>query len=90
MALAVIQDDEGFNWNKHIPNEGSTLVEAVTFNRDRGITRIKMNKIEEIWMEARDAKRWDAKRQCLLDPEGNIATDPKTIDFKAFVKTTPC
>ncbi|MFS8007728.1 hypothetical protein Hanom_Chr14g01264451 [Helianthus anomalus] len=56
-ALAVIQDDGGFNWNKYIPNEGSTFLAAVTLNREREITHLKMSKIEEIWMEARDAER---------------------------------
>ncbi|MFS7967800.1 hypothetical protein Hanom_Chr09g00790001 [Helianthus anomalus] len=50
-ALAVIQDDEGFNWNDYIPGEDkieSTFmaeVTPVTFNRDRGIAHIRMNRI---------------------------------------------
>ncbi|MFS7986715.1 hypothetical protein Hanom_Chr11g01013571 [Helianthus anomalus] len=91
-ALAMIHDDEGFNWNKYIPDEGSTIVATtipVTFNRERAIARLKMNKLEKSWLDAKRANRWDAEKECYLHPQGNILTDLSTIDFEAFVKTIP-
>ncbi|KAJ0441796.1 putative transcription factor interactor and regulator CCHC(Zn) family [Helianthus annuus] len=48
-ALAVIQDDEGLNWNDFIPDDeqiGSAFVadiQPVTFNRERQIAHVRMN-----------------------------------------------
>ncbi|MFS7967582.1 hypothetical protein Hanom_Chr09g00787411 [Helianthus anomalus] len=61
-VLVITQEDEGFNWNKYIPNEGVALVAELRWNREEEIARKKL---------------------------GNIATDPKTIDFDALVKTIP-
>ncbi|XP_021984602.1 uncharacterized protein LOC110880296 [Helianthus annuus] len=68
-ALAVIQDDEGFNWNDYIPDEeqiGSAFVDdisPVTFNREREIAHVRMNIIHRAYKEAVKAKRWDAERE---------------------------
>ncbi|MFS8003579.1 hypothetical protein Hanom_Chr13g01215611 [Helianthus anomalus] len=53
------------------------------------IARKKLGEFKDIWTEAKDAERWDDERLCYLDPEWNIATDAKTIDFDALVKTIP-
>ncbi|MFS7986513.1 hypothetical protein Hanom_Chr11g01011191 [Helianthus anomalus] len=42
-----------------------------------------------IYREAKESNSWDEEPQCYLDPEGNITTDPTTIDFDALVKTIP-
>ncbi|MFS7913602.1 hypothetical protein Hanom_Chr02g00143651 [Helianthus anomalus] len=46
-------------------------------------------KIYDAYKEAKKAKRWDPDRECHLDPKGNICIDPKSIDFKALVKSIP-
>ncbi|MFS7946528.1 hypothetical protein Hanom_Chr06g00537331 [Helianthus anomalus] len=48
-----------------------------------------MNKIEIAWLDVKRANRWDSEKEYYLDPQGNILTDPSTIDFAAFIKTTP-
>ncbi|KAJ0867548.1 putative transcription factor interactor and regulator CCHC(Zn) family [Helianthus annuus] len=64
-ALAVIQDDEGFNWNDFIPDEDQigyafmAEVTPVTFNKEREIAHLKMNKIYQAYKEAVKVKRWD-------------------------------
>ncbi|KAF5801702.1 putative transcription factor interactor and regulator CCHC(Zn) family [Helianthus annuus] len=94
-ALAVIQDDEGFNWNDFIPDDdqiGSAFVvdvKQVTFNREREIAHVRMNRIHRAYKEVVKAKRWDTERECYLDPKGNVCTDPKTIEFDALVKSIP-
>ncbi|MFS7900349.1 hypothetical protein Hanom_Chr00s108192g01806551 [Helianthus anomalus] len=80
MDLVVTQGYEVFNWNKYIPNEGVALVAELKRNREDNIARKKLDKIYNIWKEAKDAGRWDDERKCYLDPEENIATDPNRID----------
>ncbi|MFS7911142.1 hypothetical protein Hanom_Chr02g00114551 [Helianthus anomalus] len=76
-ALAVIHDDdERFNWNDYIPDEdqqGLAFVATttlVTFNRERDIAHVRMNRIYRAYKEAKKEKRWDAERECYLDPKG--------------------
>ncbi|MFS7979294.1 hypothetical protein Hanom_Chr10g00925651 [Helianthus anomalus] len=101
-ALAVIQDDEGFNWGEFLPEEDAfgyafmAQVEAPpttppnsTYNRERSLASIKMKRVHNAYKEATKAKRWDPDRECYLDPKGNICVDPKSIDFEALVKSIP-
>ncbi|MFS8031928.1 hypothetical protein Hanom_Chr17g01551631 [Helianthus anomalus] len=43
----------------------------------------------EVFKETKTTKIWDEQRKCYLDPEGNHAIDPKTVDFDALVATLP-
>ncbi|KAJ0734988.1 putative transcription factor interactor and regulator CCHC(Zn) family [Helianthus annuus] len=97
-ALAVIQDDEGFNWGDFLPEEdavGYAFMAQVetpptsTYNRERSLASIKKKRIYNSYKEAKKAKRWDPDRECYLDPKGNICVDPATIDFEALVKSIP-
>ncbi|KAJ0715074.1 putative transcription factor interactor and regulator CCHC(Zn) family [Helianthus annuus] len=95
-ALAVIQDDEGFNWRDFLPDEnvvGYAFMAEVeptsTYNRERSLAQVKMKRIYNAYKEAKKAKRWDPDRECYLDPKGNICVDPKSIDFEALVKLIP-
>ncbi|MFS7914911.1 hypothetical protein Hanom_Chr02g00159111 [Helianthus anomalus] len=60
-AMAVIHEDEGFNWSKYISREEHALVAEVEQTNGR----------------------WDAERECYLDPQGNPVVDPKKVDFNA-------
>ncbi|KAJ0750152.1 putative transcription factor interactor and regulator CCHC(Zn) family [Helianthus annuus] len=95
-ALAVIQDEEGFNWNDFLPEEdfvGSAFMAQVepepAYHRERQLAHLQMKRIREAYKEAVKAKRWDLDRECYLDPKGNVCTDPKTIVFEALVKSIP-
>ncbi|MFS7905237.1 putative transcription factor interactor and regulator CCHC(Zn) family [Helianthus anomalus] len=68
-ALAVIQDDEGFKWNKYIPREKHVLVVAVDNSWQRHFARERINELYDPFDEAKEAKRWDAERECYLDPQ---------------------
>ncbi|MFS7979713.1 hypothetical protein Hanom_Chr10g00930951 [Helianthus anomalus] len=43
-------------------------------------------RISGIFTEAKRAKRWDADRECYIDPMGNIAIDSRTLDFDAMIQ----
>ncbi|KAJ0453376.1 hypothetical protein HanIR_Chr15g0728701 [Helianthus annuus] len=43
-------------------------------------------KIYRTWMETKKARRWDPDRECYLDPNGNIAVDPDTVDIEVLTK----
>ncbi|MFS8002952.1 hypothetical protein Hanom_Chr13g01208121 [Helianthus anomalus] len=98
-ALAVIQDDEGFDWSEFLPEEDlvgyafmshiEPLAPASTYNRERSLAQIKKKKIYLAYKEAKKAKRWDPDRGCYLDPKGNICIDPATIDLEALIKSIP-
>ncbi|MFS8003809.1 hypothetical protein Hanom_Chr13g01218251 [Helianthus anomalus] len=36
-----------------------------------------------------EQKRWDPDRECYLDPQGNVCTNPKAINFDALVTSIP-
>ncbi|KAF5797637.1 putative transcription factor interactor and regulator CCHC(Zn) family [Helianthus annuus] len=101
-ALAVIHDDEGFDWSDILPEEDvvgyafaatteikpfrDTRTAAEKSNDRQQRAQYKMIRISRVYSEAKKAKRWDADRECYLDPEGNIAIDPKTLSLEAFAE----
>ncbi|KAJ0567523.1 hypothetical protein HanIR_Chr06g0285801 [Helianthus annuus] len=46
----------------------------------------RMSRIYNTYKEAKRAKRWDADRECYLDPQGNIAVDPDSISVDALIQ----
>ncbi|KAJ0728253.1 putative transcription factor interactor and regulator CCHC(Zn) family [Helianthus annuus] len=96
-ALAVIQDDEGFDWNEFLPKEdavGYAFMAHIeppgppsTYNRERCLAQRQKKKIYDAYKEAEKAKRWDPDRECYLDPKGNICIDPSTIDVEILMKS---
>ncbi|MFS7986992.1 hypothetical protein Hanom_Chr11g01016781 [Helianthus anomalus] len=88
-ALVVTQDDAGFNWNKYIPKEKVALVVEVRPSREERHAPMRLNEVYDVFMEAKSANRWDDKRKCFLDPQGNLAVDPKMVDFEALVAAIP-
>ncbi|MFS8006774.1 hypothetical protein Hanom_Chr14g01253111 [Helianthus anomalus] len=84
-ALVVTQEDEGFNWNKYIPNEGSALVAEIRWSREQHKAHERLNEVCTTFREAKHAERCDDERKCYLDPQGNSAVDPKMVDFDALV-----
>ncbi|XP_035840425.1 uncharacterized protein DDB_G0283697-like [Helianthus annuus] len=61
-----------------------TRTEANKANDRRQRAEWKMMRLSRVHTEAKRAKRWDADRECYLDPEGNIAIDPKTLSLEAM------
>ncbi|MFS8018119.1 hypothetical protein Hanom_Chr15g01388391 [Helianthus anomalus] len=45
-----------------------------------------MSRIYYTFKESKRAMRWDADRECYLDPNGNIAVDPDSISFEALIQ----
>ncbi|MFS7995280.1 putative transcription factor interactor and regulator CCHC(Zn) family [Helianthus anomalus] len=95
-ALVVTQDDEGFNWNKYIPKEKHALVAEVKSDqvrekttRERRIAGIKLDEMSAAFEEAKRAGRWDEKRKCYTNPQGNPVVDSKSVDFKALLDVIP-
>ncbi|KAJ0669546.1 putative transcription factor interactor and regulator CCHC(Zn) family [Helianthus annuus] len=88
-ALVTIQDDEGFNWNKCIPNEKVALVAEVRASREERHARMRLSDVYEVFMEEKRADKWDDERKCFVDPQGNPAVDPDLVDFKAPVAPIP-
>ncbi|XP_022042426.1 myb-like protein X [Helianthus annuus] len=101
-ALAVIHDDKGFDWSDILPEEDvvgyafaaktvikpfrDTRTAAEKSNDRHQRAQYKMMRIYRVYSKAKKAKRWDADRECYLDPEGNIAIDPKTLSLEAFAE----
>ncbi|MFS7962271.1 hypothetical protein Hanom_Chr08g00724681 [Helianthus anomalus] len=44
------------------------------------------SKIYHTWKEAKRANRWDADRECYLDPKGNIAVDPDSVSVETLTE----
>ncbi|KAJ0604016.1 putative transcription factor interactor and regulator CCHC(Zn) family [Helianthus annuus] len=88
-AYVTIQNDEGFNWNKYILKKKLALVAETRPSREERHARMELSKVHEIFMEASRENRWDAKRECFVDPQGNPAVDPQKVDFEALVAAIP-
>ncbi|MFS7946565.1 hypothetical protein Hanom_Chr06g00537831 [Helianthus anomalus] len=86
--MALIQEDEGFNWDKYIPRE-KVLVAEVDNRWQRDFARHEIIKFYDHFEEAQIANRWDAERDCFLDPQGNPMVDPKKVDFNAATAVFP-
>ncbi|XP_022020137.1 uncharacterized protein LOC110920219 [Helianthus annuus] len=88
-ALAVIHHDEGFDWSDLLPEEDAvgyafmakivpfkdTRTEEEKYSYRKMIAQNMKDKIYRTWKEAKSAKRWDAERECYLDPKGNIVVE---------------
>ncbi|MFS7998476.1 hypothetical protein Hanom_Chr12g01154261 [Helianthus anomalus] len=48
-----------------------------------------LSDVYKAFTEARWANRWDAKRECFVDPKGNPIVDPDKVDFEALVAVIP-
>ncbi|KAJ0554145.1 putative transcription factor interactor and regulator CCHC(Zn) family [Helianthus annuus] len=93
-ALVVIQDDEGYDWIKVLPEEdyvGSAFVAEVVDDKrwQRDNASFQIRKLYAPFKEAQKAKRWDAERECYLDPQGNPVVGPKKVDFDAVANLFP-
>ncbi|XP_022024576.1 paramyosin-like [Helianthus annuus] len=99
-ALAVIHDDEGFDWSELLPEEDAvgyafmtkiipfkdTRTEEVKYVNGKMLAQCMKDKIYRTWKEAKSTKRWDADRECYLDPKGNIVVEPSSISVETLIK----
>ncbi|KAJ0887197.1 putative transcription factor interactor and regulator CCHC(Zn) family [Helianthus annuus] len=101
-ALAVIYDDEGYDWSELLPEEDAVGYafmaknepipwkdnrnEEQKYNYRRLLATNRMIRISGIFSEVKRANRWDPDRECYLDPYGNIAIDNNTLDLEAIIK----
>ncbi|KAJ0751833.1 putative transcription factor interactor and regulator CCHC(Zn) family [Helianthus annuus] len=83
-ALAVIHDDEGYDWSELLPEEDAVgyafmakskpvpwkdnRTKEQKYGHRKLITTNKMIRISGIYLEAKRANRWDPDRECYLDP----------------------
>ncbi|KAJ0734586.1 putative transcription factor interactor and regulator CCHC(Zn) family [Helianthus annuus] len=72
-ALAVIHDDEGYDWSQVCPEEDAVGY-AFIANDDhdtwwrRDSARWEISKLNEPFQEAQRAKRWNEELECYMDP----------------------
>ncbi|KAF5759446.1 putative transcription factor interactor and regulator CCHC(Zn) family [Helianthus annuus] len=93
-ALAVIHDDEGYDWSQVLPEEdavGYAFVANVDHDRwwRNDYARWEIEKFREPFKEAQRAKRWNDELECYMDPRGNPVVDPSKVDFEAVTKLLP-
>ncbi|KAM0007872.1 putative transcription factor interactor and regulator CCHC(Zn) family [Helianthus debilis subsp. tardiflorus] len=96
-ALAVVQDDEGFDWSEFLLKDdavGFAFMEKTEQTpEERNYVRRKMfalhtkEKIYAAWKEAKRANRWDLDRECYLDPKGNIIVEPSSVEVETLRKS---
>ncbi|MFS7905025.1 hypothetical protein Hanom_Chr01g00042891 [Helianthus anomalus] len=82
-ALTVIQNDEGFDWSKFLPEDdvvGFALMAKVELYKDtrseeqkytyrKLIAQTMKDRNYQAWKEAKRANRWDGDRECYFDPK---------------------
>ncbi|KAM0064239.1 putative transcription factor interactor and regulator CCHC(Zn) family [Helianthus debilis subsp. tardiflorus] len=99
-ALAVIQDDEGFDWSEFFPKDdvvGFAFIvqiqqqtkptKELTYIHRKLLAQTMKIRIYNTWKEAKKAKRWDPDRGCYLDPKGNIVVEPSSVDVETLIKS---
>ncbi|KAJ0786545.1 putative transcription factor interactor and regulator CCHC(Zn) family [Helianthus annuus] len=96
-ALAVIQDDEGFDWSDFLPEDDvvgfaftattEQTQEEKTYIRRKMLALHMKDKIYVAWKEAKIARRWDPDRECYLDPKGNIIVEPSSVKVETLIKS---
>ncbi|MFS8021430.1 hypothetical protein Hanom_Chr16g01427301 [Helianthus anomalus] len=79
-ALAVIHDDEDFDWSELLPGEDAvgyafvaekmtpykgTRTEEEKYHSRKNRAEFKMMRLSKVFSEAKRAKRWDADRELL-------------------------
>ncbi|MFS7963228.1 putative transcription factor interactor and regulator CCHC(Zn) family [Helianthus anomalus] len=66
-----IQDDEGFNWNKYIKEDGElkALVAEFKQSREEKHARAYLSNVYDAFKEARQANRWSQEKECFVDPK---------------------
>ncbi|KAJ0614595.1 hypothetical protein HanIR_Chr02g0064191 [Helianthus annuus] len=98
--LTVIHDDEGFDCSKLLPEEDAvgyafmtkivpfkdTRTEEVKYINRKVSAQFMENRIYQTWKEAKRANRWDADRECYLDPKGNIAVDLDSVSVETLTE----
>ncbi|KAJ0939968.1 putative transcription factor interactor and regulator CCHC(Zn) family [Helianthus annuus] len=93
-ALAVIHDDEGYDWSQVLPEEDAVGY-AFVANVDhdlwwrRDYARWEIEKFRESFKETQRAKRWNDELECYMDPQGNPVVDPSKVDFEAVTNLFP-
>ncbi|KAJ0604142.1 putative transcription factor interactor and regulator CCHC(Zn) family [Helianthus annuus] len=91
-ALAVIYDDEGYDWSKEVLPEQDAVGYAFVAREEhdawwrRDSARWEIGKLYEPFQEAQRAKRWNEELECYLDPQGNPVVDPEKVDFDAMIE----
>ncbi|KAF5760090.1 putative transcription factor interactor and regulator CCHC(Zn) family [Helianthus annuus] len=93
-ALAVIYDDEGYDWSQVCPEKdvvGYAFVADADPDRwwKADYARWEIGKLNEPFKEAQRAKRWNDELECYMDPQGNPVADPSKVDFKAVTNLLP-
>ncbi|MFS8019437.1 putative transcription factor interactor and regulator CCHC(Zn) family [Helianthus anomalus] len=101
-ALAVIQDDEGFDWSEFLPEDDAVgfafafmaqieqrtqQTEEQKYNYQKLIALHMKDKIYAAWKEAKRANRWDPDRECYLDPKGNIIVEPSSVKVETLIES---
>ncbi|XP_035834106.1 uncharacterized protein LOC110882178 [Helianthus annuus] len=99
-ALAVIHDDEGYDWSDVLPEKDAVgyafMAKIVPFKDTRSeevkhvnrkmLAQTMKDRHFRAWKEAKSAKRWDADRECYLDPKGNILVEPSTLLVETLIE----
>ncbi|KAJ0514711.1 putative transcription factor interactor and regulator CCHC(Zn) family [Helianthus annuus] len=99
-ALAVIHDDEGFDWSELQPEEDAVgyafmtkivpfkdiRTEEVKYINRKVSAQFMKNRIYQTLKEAKRANRWDADRECYLDPKANIVVDPDSVSVETHTE----
>ncbi|MFS8001436.1 hypothetical protein Hanom_Chr13g01190371 [Helianthus anomalus] len=99
-ALAVIHDDEGFDWSELLPEEDAvgygfmakiepfkdTRTKEEKYAYRKMLAQNMKDKNYRAWKEAKRANRWDADQECYLDPKGNIIVEPSTLVVETLIE----
>ncbi|MFS7947175.1 hypothetical protein Hanom_Chr06g00545011 [Helianthus anomalus] len=70
---------------KVIPFKDTRTKEVKYVNR-KMLAQTMKDRHYRAWKEAKSTKRWDAVRECYLDPKGNILLEPSTLLVETLIE----
>ncbi|MFS7969956.1 hypothetical protein Hanom_Chr09g00815341 [Helianthus anomalus] len=100
--LAVIQDDDGFDWGKILPEEDAVgyvfttqimktkeeILKRKTY-RERCIVGYRIEEMGKEYKEAKNYGRYDKKRECYVNSKGEPVVHPKEVVFNDVLAVIP-
>ncbi|KAM0041119.1 hypothetical protein Hdeb2414_s0011g00362561 [Helianthus debilis subsp. tardiflorus] len=97
----TVQENEGFNWSKYIPNEDKRVFVAEVKERtkeeilkektyrERWIVDYIIEEMEKEFEEARNYRRWDKKRECYINSKGELVIHPSKVVYNDVLVLIP-
>ncbi|MFS7986167.1 putative transcription factor interactor and regulator CCHC(Zn) family [Helianthus anomalus] len=87
----ILHNDEVYDWSKHDKEVGEVkvMVAEIKQSREERYADMRLDDVYDAYKEATGVNKWSEKKECFVDPNGNLTIDPNKVDFEALVAAIP-